>query len=436
MRIGKQVIKTSMEIVDDVLHTSKQSAAKIEIPIARAPKTTGMGISIERSAAKNISELKAPEIPNELSRYYSNKLLKIYETNPQRFQQMQESGLFQLIEQGKISEKILENIGENKYFTEHFLNDIKKVYQGKPLVAELPNNTALKNIGNFVEEGEVGIINGKLYANQSGEAVELQLTKEKFEELFPLIERFKTEQGQIGDCWLISGIDNFMGNPSQRIELYKLMRQQGNDILIKYPSSQKELRFVNSEVYNSHGDLCSGSKGVKMFEQSFIFHRKKLFSSNSLDTDVIARLREQPNLVRRLNGGVQGEFTDAVYGYDRMDLNGWKQLFKYILNSIKYELTTSSKNKATAEELRRWAKDKPYLVTYTCDSNGTTKYFREGLVNPEYDLFSPHAYSLKDYNANRRQAILSNPHHTEVFIEAPLEVLEDYGHFTHIGVKV
>ncbi len=431
MRIGKQVIKTAIGIFDDVVHTSGvKSANKIEIPIARASKATGMGISIERTIT-----LKTPEFPN-LSRYYSNKLSEIYRTNPERYQQMKESGLFQLIEEGKVSEKIFENIGENKYFTENFLKDIKKVYQEKPLITEIPNRTDLKDIGKFVEEGEVGVINGKLYANQNGNAVELQLSKEKFEELFPLMERFKIEQGQIGDCWLISGIDNFMGNPSQRVELYKLMRQQGNDILIKYPNSRNELRFVNSEVYNSHGDLCSGAKGVKMFEQSFIFHRKKLFTPNMPDTDVIARLREQPNLVNKLNGGVQGEFTDAVYGNDRLDWTGWKRFFKYILNSAKYDLMTSSKNKTTAEELRRWTKDKPYLVTYSCDHSGIATHYREGLVNPEYDLFAPHAYSLKDYNTFNRKATLSNPHHTEVFIDAPLDVLEDYGHFTHIGLKV
>ena len=62
--------------------------------------------------------------------------------------------------------------------------------------------------------------------------------------------------------------------------------------------------------------------------------------------------------------------------------------------------------------------------------------FREGIVNPDYDLFAPHAYSLQDYNAEQRLAILNNPHHTEVLIEAPLEVLEEYGSFMHFGNKL
>lgn len=366
----------------------------------------------------------------------ARKINSIHNKNPQRFEEIAECGMFNLIKKGRLSEDIFTNIDDNIYFTENFLKDIKKVDQGKPLVAEIPKGTSLDNIKYFVEEGEVGILNGKLYANQKGKAIELHLSKEKFEELFPLIDRFKISQGEVGDCWLISGIDNFISNPTERVELYKLMRQDGNDILIKYPSGRNELRFINGEPFNDKGLLCSGTKGHKILEQSFIFHRKNLYTRNSSETNVLARLEENPNLISKLESGLQAEFTDAVYGRDSNTWANWKAFFKTIYKDIKYRFTTSKSQRSTPEELRRWtAKNKPYLITYSCKTSNDYKFY-DGLVNPEYNLYSPHAYSLKDYNSKKNTATLSNPHHTEVLIEAPINVLEDYGHFVHLGSKV
>lgn len=391
MRIGE--LKKTLSLIDDVLSTSKPWNAR--------------------------------------------KITNMYNKNPQRYQQMAESGMFDLMKKGKLSDDIFEHIDENIYFTENFLKDINKISKGTPLVTEIPTGTTLKDIQRFVEEGEVGILNGKLFANQGGKAVELKLSKEKFEELFPLMERFKISQGEVGDCWLVSSIDNFMANPSQRVELYKLMRQDGNDILIKYPSGKNELRFINGEPYNDRGQLSEGAKGLRLFEQSFIFHRAKTYTQNAAETDVIARLQENPELILKLNGGIQAEFSDAIYGYDKSDWAAWKAFFKdAVITPLKYWFKTSRQQRRTAEELRRWAeKNKPYLVTYSCDIQKDMR-FREGIVNPEYDLFAPHGYSLKDYNADKKIATLSNPHHTEVIIEAPLEILEDYGSFTHLGNKL
>lgn len=367
----------------------------------------------------------------------ARKITGIFNKNPQRYQQMTESGMFELLKKGKLSEDVFTNIDDNLYFTENFLGDINRIYHGKPLVRKLPEGTRLENLRYLIEEGETGFLNGKLYAIQKGKPVELQLSKEKFEELFPFMERFKTAQGEIGDCWLVSSIDNFMSNPTQRVEIYKLFRQDGNDILIKYPNGKNELRFINGEPFDDKGRLCSGAKGIRMIEQSFIFHRAKAYTKHAAETDVKARLEENPKLIWKLHNGLQAEFSDAVYGYDRLDWTGWKEFFKdEFFKPIRYQLTTTRSQRRTSEELRRWVeKDKPYLVGYGCDLPRDTK-FREVIVDPDYDLFAPHAYCLQDYNAEQQLAILRNPHHTEVLIEAPLEVLEEYGRFMHFGNKL
>ncbi len=458
MRINKQIATKVVGLFDDVVGTSKAASTQVSVPLALAPKPTGMGISIERTAstvaesAISSTRLVTPPLRQpatledlKLSRYYLDKLTSMRETNPQRYQEMADSGIFDLIREGKLTQKVFENIDTNRYFTQNFLKDIRKVHRGEPLIAEIPAGTNLKNIRNFVEEGEVGILNGKLYANQGGKAVEVRLSKEKFEELFPLINRFKAAQGDTGDCWLVSSIDNFMGNSSQRVELYKLMRQEGDDILIRYPNDHFDLRFVNGKTFNDRGVLCEGSEGFRMFEQSFIFHRSASMaplrspgvkSKDITEIDVIKTLQENPRLTERLHAGKQGEFSDAVHGCDSLGWEDWKRFFKYIWGEIKYEAVTPRRLKTPAKKLENWAKEKPHLVIYSCEAKPLGKYYREGLVNIDYDLYSPHAYAIKDYNPLNQLTTLSNPHHTEVVIEAPLKILNNYGRIAHFNSVV
>ncbi|MCM1009260.1 MAG: hypothetical protein NC390_00080 [Fusobacterium sp.] len=366
---------------------------------------------------------------HKLSSSEIEQLIQFQKSNPKHFDEICESGLFDLIQSEQIDSTILKNLRENMTLTPNILKDIKKIHTGKPLVTEIPAGTGLENLGKFVEEGEVGILNGKLYANQGGKPVGLNLSKEKFEELFPLMERFRMEQGFLGDCWLISAIDNIMSNATQRVNLYKLLSQEGNDILIRYPNGKNALRFVNGEISSSENFMECGAKGLKMFEQSFVFHRANKYTKGAESTDVLARLKGNPNLVYKLDGGVEGFFTDAVMGYDNVkSLKIWKDFFiTQIYRPIKFRLKTLGQDHSTHAKLSRWKQEKSSnIVIYSCEK-GEMNGYREGLVNWDFDLHAPHAYAVKDYAVAERLVTISNPHHTEVNINAPLNILEDYG---------
>ena len=422
LKLGKAL----KNLKDFINVTAKKSKTFATVPFLSTPKMSNTGLCIEKNTAAATKAFNKFELPLNISSKNLRRLEQLYESNPQKFQEMYESGIFKLIEEGRLTQDILINLGKNRFLTPNILKDIKQVSNGKTLIAEIPANTKLQDIAKYVDNGEVGILNGKLYANQNGNAVELKLSKEKFEELFPLIERFKTRQGYTGDCWLISGITTMMENPNTRVDVYKLFSQIGDDILIKYPIGVHQLKFAKGQTFNHYGKLSEGSKGVEMLEQSYVFHRQKLYTKNATETNVIERLQENPRLIQKLEGGKNGEFSDAVYGKDDMSLDGWMRFFRSVYDEMKYNLLTSSKNKTNAAELGRWTKNKSYPVTYSCD-------FSNKKMIEAYDLYAPHAYSLTEYNPTRKIASISNPHYTEVIIDTPLDVLEEYGHFAHLG---
>ena len=75
---------------------------------------------------------------------------------------------------------------------------------------------------------------------------ELKMSKETFEKLFPLVTRFSTKQTFLGDCWLVSALENLMDLPSGRAKIYQLFEQDGDTITITVPF-YKYVQMQNSD---------------------------------------------------------------------------------------------------------------------------------------------------------------------------------------------
>ena len=69
--------------------------------------------------------------------------------------------------------------------------------------------------------GDVVEIGNKLFVNEENQLTELKITRQKFMELFPPIERFLTMQGSLGNCYFVSVITAIMNNPKTRANIYK-----------------------------------------------------------------------------------------------------------------------------------------------------------------------------------------------------------------------
>ena len=112
---------------------------------------------------------------------------------------------------------------------------------------------------------------------------EIQLTQEKFLELFPPVLRHMSNQGAIGNCWIVGRLDNLMSTQSGTTGMYSLFRQSGNDIYIKFSNSTKEILFPNGQVLKTlDNKQMTTVQGIAMLEQALAVHLGGKYSSGGI----------------------------------------------------------------------------------------------------------------------------------------------------------
>lgn len=353
-------------------------------------------------------------------------LLRLRSANAKRYNKIVNSGLLDLIKQGKIDESILKNIDENTFLSNRTLKDIRKIANGESLITTLQNPSELSNISKYVENGDVCELNGKLYVNDNGKAVEIKLSRQKFEELFPPLSRVSFEQGGLGDCWLISTLDNLMDIAGGRVALYKLFEQQGDDILIKFPGVNNAIKFPNGKALKtptskqlaSPAQIAKGrsnaegtAEGILILEQAFAVHRFKegarAYDVNSPITD-ISQFTDIDKLMKRIKGGWQEEALNEIFG-TRITIDHYG---------------TDLANRQTMKDLiKQYANDDQVLLYCATRSEDSQV---EQLLSDKYDIYSRHAYAIKGYDEQTGMVYITNPWHTSVVTEVPLYELTKY----------
>ncbi len=138
---------------------------------------------------------------------------------------------------------------------------------------------SFEEIRNLVKNGETYMKEGKLFTNHNGVVEEIALSKEKFLELFPPVLRNISNQGPIGNCWIVSRLDNLISTESGKAGIYKLFRQSGDDIFVKFPGCEKEILFPGGRVLQTKKKIKS-LKGTEMLEQALAVHLGNKYTSN------------------------------------------------------------------------------------------------------------------------------------------------------------
>lgn len=181
------------------------------------------------------------------------------------------------------------------------------------IIPEFDDNFNLKDISKHVKDGDVCTVrtgkNQKLYVNQNGTAVELKMSKEKFEELFPpkgmaLIQ----QQHNANNCWLVSRINSMSTSSYGRAQLYSMVEETSTgDIIIHLNNRKDSVTFPNGKpIKMNTGDLGkNAAPGIEMIHQASQVSRlraaEKYTSNNNFNTisDLsIESLEEQVKTMR------------------------------------------------------------------------------------------------------------------------------------------
>lgn len=176
-------------------------------------------------------------------------------------------------------------------FSKQFLEDVatmaRAVRSGiKPVDAFVPKFKSIAEASANRKVGETFSIEGTndVYYVSSKGAQKLDMDRDMYFNLFPPLKSAVTQQGQMGDCYFVSGVlDACMSNPEAKAMLLSKIHQRGNDITIdlgSYEVSTPEIAAAklpysitfkgakkNSSLYHNEG--VSGAQGLKLVEQVY-----------------------------------------------------------------------------------------------------------------------------------------------------------------------
>ena len=239
---------------------------------------------VEKLYKAAVNEFKGMPEKNLIQRY--NKTLKnldiLRKNNPTDYEFMVKGGFFDLIEQGKISLYNFKTDFSNVRISRALLEDLRKVANGEDFITKV-DDLSFDEIKNLVKSGEVYSKNGRLFTHNHGLEHEIQLSEEKFLELFPPILRHISNQGQIGNCWVVGRLDNMISTQSGVSGIYSLFRQSGDDIYIKFRNSDKEILFPAGKVLHTQGGKqMTTVPGLAMLEQALAVHLGGVYSVSNV----------------------------------------------------------------------------------------------------------------------------------------------------------
>ena len=408
------------------------------------------------SKDKNIREkalCATEDIFNDLSRtnlIYGNRLsdLKVFEDlikfkikAPEKYEKIKNSGIFEAMDKNNISVHLLKSFTETSDLSEDIYNDLKLIKEGKDIVPSFEKGTSVKEVFSKTKVGDVAEIGDKLFINDGNEMIEWKMTKEKYLELFPPVQRFMNEQGAIGDCYLVSPLGGIMHNPKTRVKLYQSFEQNGNDINVTvkgYEEYKGTRTFKDGQIiFDNEKKHLEGCKGLQMYEQAYAY-----VAFRSKNEDPLLKLNDKTDkasLMRRLKGGHDYIVHSEILNIDNMgafigeknDKIKIRQEYKYIdkedTNKLilvnktdKYSIAKTKDDYDNEKELENdliKLNSGDFLIGFSVSDEGDDFETLE----KKYDLFTRHAYSVVGYDKETKTVRIANPHNFSVTVDMPLE---------------
>lgn len=334
--------------------------------------------------------------------YTALYISKMQINRPEMYNKLKQNGILDLVATGKLKSELLE-LSEKEEFIPEVYKDLEMLKNKKSLVKHF---TSFDKILSNTSAGDVMSVNGKIFINNNGRIEPWNMTEEKFNELFPLVERFTSSQGK-NDCFLYSAMESLYRNPKTRGKYYKLFEQKGDDIFVTIPAYKDFngiVKFPEGDVITSY-NAGNGAKHYSMLEQAYgrTALRKEAncpVGKNPLKTDDLEYLQS------RLHGG---QTSDALRDFLNFDHN------------LTLHLKSNRKVVKDVHEIFFKA-SKPNDVKNILDKLGNNPNVMVNLgikTNAGYY----HAISLKSYNPQTEIVEIIDPNKTGVYTKQHISEL-------------
>ena len=349
---------------------------------------------------------------HKVSNTHIEEMVKLFEANPKRFNRIANSGLFDLINSGYMDKTTYERlfaivtINENTFLSNRVLGEISLVKaqlkQGiKPsLVKTIPNNAPADYISKNIRVGEVFERDNLLWVrNGENDFTQINMKKDTFDKIFPPIKSSSFNQGSIGDCWLVSAIDNMMDYPQGRATIFSMFEQVGDDIIVKIPGAKTPVKFPNGVVLDAAGRQIRGASGIQMIEQAYMNHALAI-NRTGFSPEELANLTDISKQMDIL------EYGKAIEGWETLLNKPGKSIFDV----------------ASAEDIIRTnALGTDKMIGISLNKGTPIPGKRETLIDESKHLFAHHAYALKSFDPTTNMCYLTNPWNAAMIIEIPLD---------------
>ncbi len=229
-------------------------------------------IEEELPLIKSLLEAKTPDgefifgysnaSDNSEKRMFSGmeNILDAKKNDPSKYEQLME--LVKLTEKGKIPPSVIGILPKNANINPKFLSALKETYKSEE----------------SAKTGDVFISGGKLKYRTEMEDIPIKMSKETFETLFPPVETMALSQGQLGDCYFVSAVYDFLKNPQAKGIIYSMFEEKNGDIIVTIPDCKEYPVCFPKKILKKEGKKNVGAAlGIQMLEDAYKQTRSKKY---------------------------------------------------------------------------------------------------------------------------------------------------------------
>ena len=186
--------------------------------------------------------------------------------------------LLTLVNEKSVNPKTLKYICKDGMMSDGMEKDIRMIFNARangidPKDAYIPHVSSKEEGLSSAQVGDIFEVEGQknvFIKNREGQAEQLKMDKEMMIKLFPPAERFANAQTYSADCYFVSSVNSMMDNPNSRPYFLQCFEQDGEDIKIKFPSSDFVYTAKNAQMPKAYkGNFVVGSVGMKLIEYAY-----------------------------------------------------------------------------------------------------------------------------------------------------------------------